>query len=138
MSLTWAADRSKEDPEFADDMDATLGPDPADWVVYRGWASSEAQKALYEHYLAGGPLAAPPGHSAHEHGVAADVARRVDGHLLWDYSNEAWARMQKLVDDSPRLHGGWKFPPVAPADPDHIQAVKWQQIKADLKREGRW
>lgn len=139
MSLTWEADRAKVDGELADDLDATLGPDPAEWVVYRGWASMDGQAILYKAYKEGkGPLAAPPGRSAHNWGFATDIARRVNGKLLWDYEDESWARMQHLIDAHPRLHGGWKFPPAAPADPDHIQSTKWPAFRAELQQEGKW
>ena len=40
--------------------------------IYCGFRSEEKQAELYAKYQAGGPLAAPPGHSYHEAGCAVD------------------------------------------------------------------
>lgn len=137
MSLRWDVDRARLDPEFADDVDAVFGADEASWVVHYGWRSREEQAALYRRHLAGGPLAAPPGRSPHEHGLAVDFHEEIDGRA--DYTvGPHWRRIMAAVDAHPRLHGGWHFPPVAPADDDHVQAVKWYQVRHDLIAAGTW
>ncbi len=152
MSYIWGCDKSKIDPELADDLDKLLGPSEFDWEAYRGWASPKVQLELYNKFLAGGPLTAKPGHSAHEcidvngfpASLAVDVAR-VDtkGHLLWDYAeHSAWPWLWQACRDHPRLHSGHRFPEDTkgrvPADNDHIQAVKWLQFKNKLIVAGKW
>lgn len=69
---------------------ATYGVDlhPAGPVsAFRGPAE---QERMYEKYLAGGPLAAPPGTSAHESGTAVDLAT---------------PRMREIVDEIGAAYG---------------------------------
>jgi hypothetical protein len=152
MSLDWQADKTKIDPEFADDISKLLGASNFDWVVYRGWASSRTQEELYKRYLGGGPLAAKPGHSAHEcndskgypASLAVDLAR-IDskGVLHWDYGEHSgWLWLWQACYEHPRLHSGHRFPVDTgghvPADNDHVQAVKWQTYRAKLMLDGKW
>jgi hypothetical protein len=44
------------------------------WRVNQGYRTYAEQKAFYDAYLAGGTLAAKPGSSNHERGLAADVS----------------------------------------------------------------
>lgn len=142
MTVLWNGRRAGLDEQFAQDIDDLLAPSPFAWSVTFGFRSFAAQDALYQKHLAGGPLAAPPGHSAHEHGLAVDVAELVPSgvatHECWDTSRPAWPWLWAAVKASARLHSGHDFPPVAPADDDHIQAVKWYAVRDELKAQGKW
>ena len=138
MSLRWDVSQANLDPELLKDICGLFEPDASDWAITYGFRTFDEQNALYQKHLKGGPLAAAPGHSPHEFGLAIDFAEIVNGKLLWDDSRPSWARIRAVVDASPRLHGGWKFPPEAPADPDHIQAVKFYALRDKLKAEGKW
>lgn len=152
MSVVWQVSRTKCDPEFAADISKLLGESNFDWEVYRGWASSRVQAELYKRYLGGGPLAAKPGHSAHEcsdgegypASLAVDVVRLDSkGGLHWDYAEHpAWVWLWQAVFEHSRLHSGHRFPidtmGRAPADDDHIQAIKWYDYKKQLVAAGKW
>lgn len=126
-----------------------LGDSPFNWAVYRGWASTAQQAELYKKFKAGGPMAAPPFHSAHEAcspegepaALAVDVVRLSStGEELWDYeTHAAWGWLWHACKIHPRLHSGHEFPPKAPADNDHIQyQSEWQIYKANLRAAGKW
>jgi len=138
MGIRWDVDRRLLDSEFANAVDACLGSSPFSWAVYQGFRSFETQNVLYQKYKAGGPLAAPPGHSAHEHGLAVDVAELDGGQELWDYNRPCWGWLFAAVRAAPTLHSGHDFPPVAPADDDHIQSTRWPAVKESLKAQGLW
>lgn len=55
------------------------------YVCYFGYRSYDEQKMLYQAHQAGGPLAAPPGLSAHNYGLAVDVFyQTAGGKASWD------------------------------------------------------
>jgi len=69
-------------------MKAAAAADGVDLKLSSAWRDSNLQAQLYQNFLAGrGPVAAPPGHSMHERGLAIDVAggRAKD----WMYKNSA-------------------------------------------------
>lgn len=110
-------------------------------MVTSGLRDSAKQAALYaQGRTAPGPIVtnAPPGHSAHEHGLAIDVALQLPAGLSWDTNDPAWPRLWAAVKASQGLHSGHDFPPVAPADDDHIQAVRWYAVRAQLIENGQW
>jgi D-alanyl-D-alanine dipeptidase len=123
MPITWKVDKAKLDPHFAGDVEALLRPDPGNWFVTYGFRTREEQAALYAKYLAGGPLAAPPGHSAHEAGLAVDVTLVKGGHDDWNYTDSDWRRLVNAVHMAPRLHSLDDH-----GDTDHIEAVNWRLI----------
>lgn len=140
--ITWDVPKDNLDPEFAADVEKLLGEDLSSWIVYFGYRSCEEQERLYQNYLNGGPLAAPPGESAHQCGLAVDVVLEIGGREIWDTTNPAWQRLWDMVKVHPRLHSGHEFPvethgKVGPDD-DHIQAVKWIQKREELKASGKW
>ena len=139
MSFRWASDVDPEqlDPEFRSDVEQLFGDDEAGWIGTRGYASIDEQNVLYQKYLNGGPLAAPPGKSAHNWRLAMDFARLMVGKEIWDYNSADWKRIEDKVDAHPRLHGGWKFP-AGEQDPDHIEAVKWFAFRDQLIQDGKW
>lgn len=71
-----SADLERLDPTFWRDAQACLEACRAHGValtVTMGYRSLEEQRDLWVAYQAGGPLAAPPGASAHNYGLAVDV-----------------------------------------------------------------
>lgn len=127
MPFVYHVDASLLDTEFRGAWEETAGPLPDTWLVTQGWRSRAVQAALYAHYQAGGPLAAPPGLSPHEWGLAVDVALlRADGSVSWDLGDAAWGRLFQAVDASALLHSGRHF---TKPDPDHIERVGWQRYK---------
>lgn len=121
--ITWRVDSTKLDKQFADDVDELLEGDSAHWFVTYGRRSHEEQSKLYQAYLRGGPLAAPPGHSAHEQGLAVDVTLVVNGHDIWNYKDANWRRLVHKIHLHPRLHSLDDI-----GDTDHIEAVNWRLI----------
>ncbi|GEM_PF-7086587 len=138
MPVRWDVERGLLDADFAADVDTLLAHSPYAWAVVQGFRSEETQNALYQKYRAGGPLAAPPGHSAHEHGLAVDVCEVVDGHDLWDTSRPAWRWLWQAVAAHPRLHSGHEFPTPPGPDDDHIQSTTWGAVRARLVAAGQW
>lgn len=137
--LLWNNYRESLVPEFANALDVMFNAIDPRFAVTRGRASIEAQATLYSKYLAGGPLAAKPGRSAHNYGLAIDVAHVLsDGSLSWDIKLPAWAELWAAVKAAPRLHSGHDFPPLAPADDDHIESTLWLEKRAELKAAGTW
>lgn len=133
MSVRWKVDRSLVYPPFAEHVDALLSVDPATWVVTYGFRTHEEQDALYQKYLAGGPKAAPPGHSAHEGAgrpgtaLAVDVTLVVNGRDDWNYAHPDWRRLVASVRASRYLHSLDDI-----GDTDHIEMVNWRSIRDSL------
>lgn len=58
-----------------------------EYIAYFGFRSYALQKALHLAHQNGGPLAAPPGLSAHQYGMAVDMFyKRANGQASWDKS----------------------------------------------------
>lgn len=121
MSISWRVNRSLLDPAFAADVDELLAQDEGDWFVTYGFRTRAEQAALYAAHLAGGPLAAPPGSSAHEVGRAVDVTLVENGVDQWDYQSPSWRRLVEKVKAYPRLHSLDDK-----GDTDHIEEVNWR------------
>lgn len=77
------------------------------WGALSTYRSCEIQRELYERHLAGGPLAAPPGRSWHNVGLAFDLFPRGKG------STYVEADRRALV-----AHG-WR--PLGEVDPPHFE-----------------
>ena len=75
-----------------------------------------------------GPKAAPGGKSAHNYGLAIDVA--LDGdpkpglQMLWNTGSAGWRWLKTSTVPHPRLKNGWSF-----GDWPHIERYKWQRYK---------
>lgn len=112
------------DPDFLRDVRALLAACEAHAATYKiisGYRSLDEQAALYRAYKAGGPRAAAPGTSAHNFGLAVDVARMVDGKADWlpgDYAT--------LADLAPR-YGLETL--AALKDFGHVQRIGWEALK---------
>lgn len=128
--IAWGSYRADLQTAFADAVDACLGPLMAVWVVTYGFRTYAEQAALYAAYQAGGAEAAEPGHSAHELGLAIDVALQRDhGALSWNYSTDPeWHILWAAVRAAPILHSGVDFPPPAKPDEDHIERLHYWQF----------
>jgi hypothetical protein len=153
MSPEWEADRSQMDPAVADAVDVVCDSTGVPWRVYRSWASSATQDALYAQGRANGVVVdpskvvtnAPGGESAHNYCLAdgtpqskaADVVLLLDGVLCWDESRPEYDALIAAVRASADLHSGADFPPSI-IDIDHIEDVHWRAIEAALKAAGTW
>jgi D-alanyl-D-alanine carboxypeptidase-like protein len=122
--ITWDCDKEKLEPTFRDDIEALLHASDEDWHVVYGFRTLVEQDELYQKHLKGGPLAAPPGHSAHNFGLAVDVQLIANGAPDWHYTAAGWHALYDAVALAPRLHSGVSFD-----DPDHIERVNWHQFE---------
>lgn len=141
------------DAVFKADVENALAPSPYSWVAYRVIPPSGQQAELNADWKAGkGPLAAPPGESAHEFGLGADVYHEMVNdetgrrEQSWDYKHDpAWPDLWARVRAAPDLHGGIDFPDPPGPDEDHIEAYRWAHTTsagtsfvAKLKARGLW
>jgi len=133
VSVRWDVRKDDLDPQFGEDIDDVLTRSEYAWVVTRGFATMAEQAALYAKYQAGGPLAAPAGRSAHNWGLAVDVAILTPTGPSWDYNNDQWYWLWTECDKHPRLRSGHHF-----SDDDHVQAVAWAKKRVELKQAGTW
>jgi hypothetical protein len=129
MPVTWrTVDPSLLNPQFRQDIQAVLEYSPHWWTVTHGFRSLAEQNALWLAYQAGGPKAAPPGKSAHNYGLAVDVA--LDGSPApglqpdWDTSHAGWIWLFDAVFRHPRLHSGRSF-----SDSDHVERLGWKSFR---------
>lgn len=122
-------------PSFVEDINELLEPSEFAWYVTEGFRSIERSNVLYAAYKAGtGPRAAPGGSSAHNYGLAIDVALDADLYKPglqpdWNpgFDNgkaDGWLWLRGAVNAHPRLRGGWWY-----NDWPHIERYKWQQMK---------
>lgn len=116
------------DPGFLADLTGLLGPSPWHWWVTSGRRSLELQAQLRERHLAGGPLAAAPGESAHNYGLAVDVAPDLDSDPVnglqpnWILKSAPWIWLKANTVPHPRLRSGWSF-----GDSGHIERFRWRR-----------
>lgn len=132
MSVVWKVSREHLDPTFASDVDKMLAASPFSWLVMSGYRSLEEQTQLWNTHLAGGPLAAPPGKSAHNFGLAVDVAFDADAskpgfQLIWNTKAAGWLWLKYACWKHPRLHSGASF-----GDWPHIQSTSWGKHPAHV------
>lgn len=121
--ITWKVDRSQLNRLFAQDVHDLLSTDRGNWFVTYGHRTHDEQAVLYARYQAGGALAAPPGTSAHESGLAVDVTLIKDNRDDWNYADSDWRRLVAIVLAHPRLHSLDNI-----GDTDHIEAANWHRI----------
>lgn len=141
--ILWNGYDANLDPRLVAGGNRVLGESfPYTLSVTRGKASVDAQQVLYLKYLAGGPLAARPTHSAHCQGMAFDFGVIEDGaHISWAEgpTHPAWPAVWAACAASPDLHSGHEFPPVAPADDDHVELTIWRtEMIPQLRAQGLW
>lgn len=122
--IVWKCSQDHLDPTFKEDVVKLLTESPFTWNVMYGFRSTAEQNALYQKHLKGGPLAAPPGKSAHEFGLAIDVQLVENGRADWDTSHPGWKWLFAAIWAAPRLHSGRTF-----NDADHIERYNWKLHK---------
>lgn len=96
-------------PTFADkiqDLQQDAGDAGIPTKLISGRRSNATQAALYDRYLNGGNLAAPPGHSLHEAGLAADVVANDPSQqgALIAMAKEPWRGIKAGADFGDRPH----------------------------------
>lgn len=122
--LTWSCSQDGLEPQFKQDVINLLTPSEYHWAIVFGYRTLAQQDVLYQAHLNGGPLAAPPGHSAHNFGLAVDVQLLVNGQQDWNTDHPGWQWLFAAVLAAPRLHSGRSF-----GDDDHIEKVDWRQFE---------
>lgn len=141
MPLHWrGVDPLRLDKVFLTDILALFEPCPFHFTVTYGLRTREEQRRLYEAHLAylayirgTGPKApfagkaAPPGMSAHEFGMAIDVA--LDGdpakpglQPTWNVKMAGWVWLAAKCFPHPRLKHGSRF---SSQDWPHVERYKW-------------
>lgn len=135
--LNWGkVDTTKLESEFLRDVTKLLTDSPHQWKVTEGLRSMERSKELNDAYKAGkGPRAAPPGKSAHNYGLAIDVALidpKNPKAFTWDTSQPGWQWLKEAVNKHPRLRSLYRV-----GDWPHIEKVKWEQFKNWPKSGGQ-
>jgi len=84
-------------------------------LVFSGQRSFEHQAILYQKYLEGGNIAAPPGNSWHNYGRAIDfVPVDSSGKQIWNTSDATWKQISDIAKKY-TLHSGYAF-----GDPQHV------------------
>lgn len=137
---TRAVDKSKFDSQFYMDVNGLLLNSPYIWWVTCGTRDFAEEEKLYEIYLKGGPKATKPGNSAHNWGMAVDVALDNDPkaglQATWNVKAAGWIWLKAAIWKHPRLHSLWKI-----GDFDHIERLNWrlhssayQQWKLSLQK----
>lgn len=145
------------EPKFLEDVQHLLHCSPYDWYVTEAFRSFERSAFLYDEYKNGrilkdehgqpvrdvagdyvrirdasgkivkGVRAAPAGRSAHNYGMAIDVA--LDGspkpglQMLWDVNSKGWQWLKATTVPHPRLKNGWSF-----GDWPHIERYNWKKL----------
>lgn len=128
MSINWRTiDPALLEPTFRRDVETLLANSPHHWTVTSGYRSLAEQRVLRAKYEAGGPLAARPGASAHNYGLAIDVVPDANPAVpglqpTWDTSHPAWQWLRDACRPHPRLQHGSRF-----GDWPHIQRYRWKQ-----------
>ena len=124
--LHWACKTDGLQPQFLQDIEDLLTPSPYVWNAVYGFRTLAEQAELYKIHLAGGPLAAPPGKSAHNFGLAVDVQlfKPDSDDLEWNVKAAGWQWLFDNIAPTPRLHSGISF-----GDFDHIERYNWQASK---------
>ncbi len=128
MALYWRGISQKGlDPMFAGELESLLGPSPFGWYVLSAYRSPAVQQVLYAQHLAGGPLAAPPGRSAHNFGLAVDVVPDLDNNPLnglqmnWVSKSAPYLWLKAHTITHPSIQSGWSF-----KDFGHIERRGWR------------
>lgn len=104
------------------------------WIIVSGRRTMAEQKKLYDQgrTTPGGIVTkAKPGQSAHNFGMAADIAPMKDGKIWWDAPKSMW----KLMADTAKQIGlvpGFYFKSIY--DPPHVEHSSWKAVQAAWKR----
>ena len=103
------------------------------WVITSGRRTMAEQTALYaQGRTTKGPKVtnAPAGSSAHNFGLAADLAPMKDGKIYWNAPDIVWKQMADVAV-SLGLTAGYYFKSFK--DMPHIESTRWKTVQADWK-----
>lgn len=138
MTLIWRdADPDDLQADFRMAVQSLFSATDHVFVVTRGHASLAAQAVLYNKWVAfrqgkGPPAgkAAPPGKSAHNYGLAIDVALDADPNKpglqpTWNTKASGWVWLKSECIGHPFLDNGWWF-----GDWPHVQWRNWKRHPA--------
>lgn len=90
----------------------------------------EESNAKYAAYLAGGPLAAPGGQSAHNFKEALDINLTKDNKFIENINAPEWQRLGALARQFGAIWGGsWEPKKI---DGPHIEHPKWRETKQGI------
>jgi len=104
------------------------------WIVTSARRTMSEQQALYEQgRTAPGKVVtnARPGSSAHNFGLAADLAPlRKDGRIWWEAPKATWQKMADIARDM-GLVSGFYFRTIY--DAPHVEDSQWRTVQAKWK-----
>lgn len=102
------------------------------WVVTSGRRTMAEQQKLYDQgRTTPGPVVtkAPPGSSAHNFGLAADLAPlKEDGNIWWEAPKGKWRAMADVAQGM-GLVAGYYFKTIF--DAPHVESKNWRLVRAD-------
>jgi peptidoglycan L-alanyl-D-glutamate endopeptidase CwlK len=101
-----------------------------DWVVTSGRRTMAEQQRLYDQgRKSSGPIVtkAPPGSSAHNFGLAADLCPMKDGKPWWNAPDEVWKQMADVAIQL-GLTAGYYFKSIH--DAPHVESPSWKEQQA--------
>ncbi|HMM59451.1 MAG TPA: M15 family metallopeptidase [Candidatus Rifleibacterium sp.] len=104
------------------------------WVIISGRRTMAEQKEIYaQGRTKPGKVVtnAAPGSSAHNFGLAADVAPLRNGKIWWGAPREVWRQMADLAQGM-GLVAGFYFTTIF--DAPHIEAPNWRDVRAAWRR----
>lgn len=107
-----------------------------DWVVTSCRRTMAAQQEIYDQgRKTPGPIVtkAPPGYSAHNYGLAADLAPMKDGKIWWKAPDAIWKQMADIAVKF-GLTAGYYFKNFK--DMPHVESPSWKD-QQKLWKEGR-
>lgn len=101
-----------------------------DWIVTSGRRTMKEQDRLYNQgRTTPGPIVtkAPAGSSAHNFGLAADLAPMKGNDIWWNAPKSTW---KKMADEAVKLGltSGYYFKTIF--DGPHVEHPKWKQMQA--------
>lgn len=103
------------------------------WIVTSGRRTMSEQKKLYDQgRTSSGPVVtkAPPGSSAHNFGLAADLAPMKEGKIWWEAPKSVWRQMADCAQ-SMGLVAGYYFKTIF--DAPHVEDKAWRTVQAKWK-----
>lgn len=101
------------------------------WVVTSGRRTMEQQSVLYQQgrTLPGKVVTnARPGQSAHNFGLAADLAPMRNGKIWWDAPRDVWKEMADIAVGM-GLVSGYYFKTIF--DAPHVESKDWREVRAE-------
>lgn len=105
-----------------------------EWVITSGRRTMSEQQALYNQgRTVKGPKVtnAKPGQSAHNFGMAADLAPMKDGKIWWNAPDHVWKTMADVAQQI-GLVAGYYFKSIH--DAPHVEHKKWKEVQTAWKQ----